>query len=511
MKLDMAHSSFLEKLSGREYGRLWAWGNKPKQKGEYEIASPCRMSDLPQSHLEPILVEEATKLGAEFRFFTEFISVTQDDTGVSTVLRNRNTQETYTMRSSYLIGGDGARSGVVSALGIPISGRQINTAFNVHIQADLSRYIAHRPGSLNWVLNTEAPDWSAVGNFRMVRPWTEWVVSMHPAVKDGQRFAPSEEDVIKRLHQRIGNNAVPIKVLSIFEWTINDQVADYWQKDRILCIGDAVHRHPPINGLGSNTCLSDAFNVAWKIAYVLKGIANSSLLESLSLERKPVGDAIVRRANTGMEAHRTLWSVIGLTAEERQKACALLEEDSHAGRQKREAWMNALGAIDAEVQALGIQMNQVYLNSPGVVVEPGDSAPDFGSLDPIKELKISTYPGYHLPHVWLARDGQSPRESTLDVSGKGRFTLFTGVGGDCWISAAKALTASSWGIDVAGIKIGFGGDYMDCYREWARVRGVDEDGAVLVRPDQFVAWRYSRRSDNAESQLRSVLEKVLGF
>lgn len=158
-----------------------------------------------------------------------------------------------------------------------------------------------------------------------------------------------------------------------------------------------VHCHPPINSLGSNTCLSDAFNVAWKIAYVLKGIANTKLLESLSIERKSVGDAIVRRANTGMEAHRTLWSVIGLTPEERQKACALLEEDSYAGCQKREAWTNALEAIDAEIQALGTQMNQVYLNSPAVVAEPDDSAPDFGSLDPIMELKISTYPEYHLP------------------------------------------------------------------------------------------------------------------
>jgi hypothetical protein len=81
----MAHSSFLDKLTGQEYGRLWAWGNKPQQKGEYEIASPCHMSDLPQSHLEPILVDEAKKLGAEFRFYTEFVSVTQDESGVSTI------------------------------------------------------------------------------------------------------------------------------------------------------------------------------------------------------------------------------------------------------------------------------------------------------------------------------------------------------------------------------------------------------------------------------------------
>ncbi|KAF9891821.1 hypothetical protein FE257_003305 [Aspergillus nanangensis] len=507
----MAHSSFLDKLAGQEYGRLWAWGNKPKQKGDYEVASPCKMSDLPQSHLEPIVVEEAEKLGAEFRFYTEFLSVTQDSSGVYTLLRDRSTGETYTVFSCYLIGADGARSAVVQALGIPISGKQINTAFNVHLEADLTRYIAHRPGSLNWVLNPEAPDWSAVGNFRMVRPWHEWVVSMHPATKNGIRFEPTEQDIVKRLHQMIGDDTVSIKILSTFEWTINDQVADYWQKERILCIGDAVHRHPPINGLGSNTCLSDAFNIAWKVAYVLKGIAKPALLETLTPERKPVGDAIVRRANTGMEAHRALWSVIQLTPEDRAKALTLLGEDSIAGRQKREDWTNALEAIDAEVQALGIQMNQVYLNSAGTAVEPNDLAPDFSSVDPIKEQMISTYPGYHLPHVWLAKDGQSTRKSTLDLAGQGRFALFTGNGGDCWIKAARALAISSWGIDIVGYKIGFGGDYMDCYREWAKVRGVEEDGVVLVRPDQFVAWRYPRRSDQANILLRRILERVLCF
>lgn len=507
----MAHSSFLDKLTGQEYGRLWAWGNKPQQKGEYEAASPCSMSDLPQSHLEPILVDEAKKLGAQVRFYTEFVSVTQDESGVSTILRDRETEKTYTIRSEYLLGCDGARSAVVSTLGIPITGRQINTAFNVHIQADLTKYIAHRPGSLNWILNPEAPDWSAVGNFRMVRPWHEWVVSMHPASKNGKRHTPSEADIIKRLHQMIGDTGIPIKVLSTFEWTINDQVADYWQRDRILCIGDAVHRHPPINGLGSNTCLSDAFNIAWKLAYVIRGIARPALLETLGVERKPVGDSIVRRANAGMEAHRTLWSIIGLTPEDRQRALAMLSEDSPAGRRKRRDWTNALEAIDAEVQALGIQMNQCYVGSPGIIAEAGDPPPDFNTLDPIKELKVSTYPGYHLPHVWLAKNSQSVRESTLDLAGHGRFALFTGVGGDCWISAAKALTASAWGVEVVGYKVGFGGDYMDCYREWAQVRGVNEDGAVLVRPDHFIAWRYPCRSDHAEAQLRCVLEKILGF
>ncbi|KAK5048465.1 hypothetical protein LTR16_011036, partial [Cryomyces antarcticus] len=126
----------------------------------------------------------------------------------------------------------------------------------------------------------------------MVRPWDEFVVSMHPSSKDGKSFDPTKEAILERLYQMIGDKTVPIEILSSFQWTINDQVARSWQKGRVLCIGDATHRHPPINGLGSNTCLSDAFNLAWKIAYVLNGWAAPKLLDTLTTERKPVGDAI---------------------------------------------------------------------------------------------------------------------------------------------------------------------------------------------------------------------------
>lgn len=505
----MAHSSFLDRLAGQEYGRLWAWGNKPSQKGEYEMASPCHMSDLPQSYLEPILVEEARKQGAEVRFSTEFVRLEQQDNGVRTVLRNRSTGREYTVSSRYVVGCDGARSAVMDALGIPITGRQLNTAFNVHIIANLSKYISHRPGSLNWVLNPEAPDWSAVGNFRMVRPWHEWVVSMHPSNKDGKAFAPTETDIIRRLHQMVGDDTVPIQILSTFQWTINDQVASIWQKGRVLCIGDATHRHPPINGLGSNTCISDAFNLAWKLAYVIQGVAAPRLLDTLTVERKPVGDGIVRRANDGMEAHRTLWRIIGLDRSSREKALALMREDSAAGREKRAEWTRALEAIDAEVQALGIQMNQVYLHSPAVVTESGDKPPNFPGLDPLRQVMISTYPGYHLPHAWLARDGQSPRVSTLDLAGHGQFTLLTGIGGDSWLSAAKMLNTTT-GVKISGYRIGFAGEYMDCYREWEQVRGVEEDGVVLARPDHFVAWRCACRVDDAEDKLQGVMSRILG-
>jgi 2-polyprenyl-6-methoxyphenol hydroxylase-like FAD-dependent oxidoreductase len=504
----MQHTSWLNTLAGEEYGRLWAWGNKPSQRGEYEAASPCAMSDLPQSLLEPVLVTQAKLAGAEFRFSTEFVKFEQSADEVVTVLRDRITSKEYSVCSQYLVGADGARSAVLEALKIPVIGRQLNTAFNVHIKADLSKYIVHRPGSLNWILNPDAPDWSAVGNFRMVRPWNEWVVSMHPASKDIGDVKPTDKAIRSRLYQMIGNSDTEISILSTFSWTINDQVAESWQSGRVLCIGDATHRHPPINGLGSNTCISDAFNLAWKLGYVVKGWAAPSLLDTLTVERKPVGDGVVRRANEGMEAHRRLWSIIGLTPETREKATALLAADTADGSKMRDEFRNALQATEDEVQALGIQMNQVYTHSPAVHAEPDDIASDFKRLNALREVMYSTYPGYHLPHVWLAQDGQSPRISTLDLCGQGQFTLFTGIGGDAWIDAARIFSASE-GPQIRAYKIGFRCDYMDCYRDWYRHRGVSENGAVLVRPDHFVAWRCDRMPEDSSAKLSSVMRQLL--
>jgi 2-polyprenyl-6-methoxyphenol hydroxylase-like FAD-dependent oxidoreductase len=130
-------------------GRSWAWGNKPSQKGDYEMASPCVMSDLPQRILEPILVQEVIRLGSKVCFGTEFVAFQEKEDHVETTLKYRCTGEEYKVKSQYIISADGARRAVVSALGIPIIGKKLNTAFNVHIKADLTKYIAHRPGSLN--------------------------------------------------------------------------------------------------------------------------------------------------------------------------------------------------------------------------------------------------------------------------------------------------------------------------------------------------------------------------
>ncbi|KAM3425737.1 hypothetical protein BST61_g7670 [Cercospora zeina] len=511
----MMHTTWSHSLAGEEYGRMYAWGNRPDRQGDYEAASPCVMSDLPQSVLEPILVENATKAGAEFRFSTEFVEQAATTNGaVETVVQERQSGRRYSIRSSYLIGADGARSAVLESLGISIDGRSLNTAFNVHIKVDLNKYLTHRPGTLNWILNPDAPQWSAVGNFRVVHPFDEFVVSMHPAAKDGQTFEPTEADILQRLHQMIGDadskNKVPIKILSSFRWSINDQVARTWQKGNVICIGDAVHRHPPINGLGSNTCISDAMNISWKLAYVLQGRAHPRILDSITIERKPVGDGVVRRANEGMEDHRRLWELIGLSTEAREVATELMSQPTPEGKELRAQFLEALEQTDNELNALGIQMNQIYADSPLVAVESGDtSKPDLASINLLKQQVISTYPGHHLPHVWIAKDSQSERISTHDVCGRGIFTLITGVGGESWREWTAALQASREGLIVNVISIGWRQDYKDLYGDWTRVRGVEDEGAVLVRPDHFVAWRCQSVSRASSNTLMELFDSIL--
>ncbi|KAK4946614.1 hypothetical protein LTR10_014466 [Elasticomyces elasticus] len=508
-KDEIAHVAWLHTLAGEEYGRVYAWGNKPDRIGEYLTASPCEMSDLPQSVLEPILVKEARQLGADIRFSTEFLShKSRSDGRVVTRVRDRVTSEEYNIISQYLVGADGARSAVLASLDIPIDGKQLDDAFNVYIRADLSRYFDIRPASMVWILNPDAPDWSSHGSIRMVRPWNEFIVSMHNA-KGNLNFEPKDEDILTRLRQLIGDDSIEIELLGHFRWTINDQVARTWQKDNVLCIGDAVHRHPPINGLGSNTCISDAFNIAWKLAFVLKGWADPSILESLTAERKPVGDGVVRRANDGMLVHRRLWAFMGSTEAERTVVSQALRSATPEGARIRTKLRSIMEGTDDEFNSLGIQMNQTYLNSPLTVIETGDKPPDLQGLNVMKKQIIATFPGFHLPHVWLVKDGQSERISTLDLAGHGDFVAFTGIGGQGWIDAANKIT-SEGKITVKAYGIGRGLDYLDAYWDWEKVRGVEEDGVVLVRPDHFVCWRCSQSCPNTSEKLREVMRRILG-
>jgi hypothetical protein len=133
--------------------------------------------------------------------------------------------------------------------------------------------------------------------------------------------------------------------------------------------------------------------------------------------------------------------------------------------------------------------------------------------DPTLYHEPSTYPGRRLPHAWLNTAVPQKPVSTIDLAGKGTFALFTGIGGEAWKEAAMVL-GQELKVPLQAFSIGFRQDWEDVYFDWERVKGVEESGVVLVRPDRFVAWR-CRESLNGPGEclekLRRVMRVVLGW
>lgn len=508
----MANCVFCYSLAGEEFGRLLAWGNHPTRRAEYELSSPTEMCDIPQTYLEPILFKAAAARGTTVRMNSIFRGLTQDAEGVTATIEDRISGETYEIRSKYLIGADGARSDVATAVNLPMEGKTgLSASTNVIFEADLSKYVEHRPSVLYWLLQPG----SNVGGIgasvlRMIRPWGEWQ-SIWGVDLDKVETNITHEEAEATLRELIGDQDIPIKVKSTAVWTVNNMYAREYSAGRVFCMGDAVHRHPPLNGLGSNTSVQDAFNLSWKLAAVLKGQAGAALLDSYSIERQPVGQQVVARANKSAEDYPPLFDAIGLLGsndpEVVRRQIAARKDATPEGKERRRRIHAAVEQKNYEFNTHGVEMGQRYRNSPAVVTD-GAPEPDY-TRDAELHYHPTTWPGARLPHAWLEKDGR--RISTLDLCGKGGFTLLTGIGGECWHDAARAV-AAKYGIKLDCYAIGpAGSDAVDILGDWYRASEIDEDGAVLVRPDHHVAWRTSSARDDASAKLDAVMAQVLGF
>jgi hypothetical protein len=153
-------------------------------------------------------------------------------------------------------------------------------------------------------------------------------------------------------------------------------------------------------------------------------------------------------------------------------------------------------------------MNQRYESKAVYQADQGASGPF--PVDPLEHYCPTTYPGARLPHVWLGDHTPSKYISTIDLAGKGLFTLFTGIGGQGWKGAAEQLS-TELGVPIKAYSIGYGQDYKDVYLDWQIIRGVSESGCVLVRPDFFVAWRCPAWEADGASKLRQTLRSVLSL
>lgn len=192
-----------------------------------------------------------------------------------------------------------------------------------------------------------------------------------------------------------------------------------------------------------------------------------------------------------------------------------LKSVSATGRERRKRLRNAIDSMVHETLALGVEMGQRYESK---AVRTDDEEGPFQPTG--KEVKSAvmhyepcTYPGRRLPHAWLNKSSpQGNDTSTIDVAGKGKFCLITGWGGEPWVDAA-AKVSEQLRVKINAVTIGWRLDWEDINGDWNRLRGVEEDGAILVRPDLFVAWRAQTLPEDKDctSKLRVVMQSLLGF
>jgi 2,4-dichlorophenol 6-monooxygenase len=202
------------------------------------------------------------------------------------------------------------------------------------------------------------------------------------------------------------------------------------------------------------------------------------------------------------------FDVLGLTeAKTEAEMIERIEErkaNTPRGAAIRAALVEAMELKDYEFNAHGVELGQFY-ESPAIVSD-GSARPQ-PVRDPELYFQPSTVPGSRLPHAWV---GDAVRKlSTLDLAPMTRFTLITGIAGDAWVRATEKV-ARDLGIPLEAVVIGPGREITDIYFDWARLREVAEDGAILVRPDKHIGWRSMDMPEDPERALHTAMSSLLG-
>lgn len=503
----MRYIVWAESLSGKEFARLAMY--PVSRSDEYIQASPCRSSNIAQHLLEPILARAAMERGTGLLWNHEFIDLTQDADGVTARVLNRLTGVACSIRAKYVIGADGARSKVADSVGITHTGVVgWASAVNVWFRADLAKYCAHRPGVLYAISQPGGEYWIGSGMFVNVQPWNEWVFSFMYDPKSGE--APTDnESILKRVRDAVGDDSLALEILAVSPWQMNAQVADTMSVGRVFIAGDAAHRHPPLNALGSNTSIQDSYNLCWKLKLVLDGTAESELLQTYDQERRPVAQQVIDRSMQSVEDHGAMAAALGFTANQTEaegwRAYNQISDATPTGHARRVAFAEALDLQHYEFSAHGVELGFRY-GEGAVAGEPDSIASRDSWRDRQLTYVMTTAPGAHVPHAWL--EFEKKPLATIDLAGRSRFALLIGHAGAAWEQAATQARAEL-GIDLITCAIGVGLPYLDVMGAWMKLREVGDDGCVLVRPDQVVAWRAMTLPKDPGGTLRNVLSKIL--
>lgn len=431
-----------ESVTGRVYNDLLIDASP-----DFADLSPAGWANASQERAEPILLDRARELGAEVRFSTELVSFDQDEHGVRAVLRDADGE--HSVEADYLVAADGHRSPVRKALGIGTHGRgDLSRAVGIMFEADLGR----NGFGLYYLQNPALPGGSGV------------VVSTDEpnryALSVGYRELVTEPEWIDMIRTATGVPGLNPVLISEGATTghTSVSVADRFSQGRVHLIGDAVRVMPPTGGFGGNTAILDGYYLAWKLAMVTKGEAGAALLDSHDAERRPYADALVEQQYTAFV----------------QRMRPDLADDTLA----------------PPVDPISTLFFGYRHLSDAVQLEPGDNREVLENPE-----QPTSRPGSRAPHIPLTRG--ATELSTRDLFGR-HFVLLTGPDGERWLQQAESAP-----IHVEAHRVG--ADLLDPAGAFLKTYGITEKGAVLIRPDGFIAWR----AVSEEGNVTEVLSKIL--
>jgi putative polyketide hydroxylase len=426
----------------------------------------------PQSRLEPILLEAARQRGVDVRYNTELVSFAQDGRRVTATIRNRSTGTSSVIHADYLAACDGTHSHIRDALGVRTEGLgELDEYYIfVYFRADWGELI--RGYEADAILISQ-PD---LRGFFLITDVDRGMLLIQAVAAEERAAQPYTTERCRELVLKgLGKSDLTVEIVDIVHWRPAQLVAEHFQRGRVLLVGDAAHTMPPKLGMGVNTAIQSAQNLAWKLATVLKGQAPPQLLATYEAERHPIGVLASEQSLVGPAA-----SVLTRGSDDK--------------------------LLDARKRVSLFSLIAGYRYRSQAVFQEGESLFSPAQIELLENpSQLTAQPGTRLPHLWVERHGE--RISTLDLI-DGRFVLLVGPAGKLWQKAAPAVAASR-GIELAVYRLAADGDLLDREDGWRTKLKMSDAGAVLVRPDGFVAWR-STLPINPERKFGQVLSSILG-
>jgi 2-polyprenyl-6-methoxyphenol hydroxylase-like FAD-dependent oxidoreductase len=453
----------VESLGGKELD----WYFRTINEG-VEALSPCKRLFVTQIGLEPILLARAAELEAEVQYGSEVVAAEQDADGVTATIRPRDGGDERTVRARYLVAADGTHSPTRERLGIGLQGHgSFSDSITIYFRADVRELLGDRNLSVIYVFNPRL-----VGFFRFSIDGQAGFLVVNATIDEaGNRSTAIGEDMgeetcIRYVREALGTPGLPVQIENVQRWAASADYAESFAAGRILIAGDAAHVMPPTGGFGGNTGVQDAYDLAWKLAYVLDGTAAPELVGTYDAERRPVGSFTVEQAYTRY----------------------VLRLDPGLGKE------DLMPIVEEATVELGYRYH-----SDAVQIEAGDDGAMWEN-----PREPSARPGMRAPHLALDRNGTSI--STLDLFGEG-FVLLAGEEGGAWCAAGRAA-GERLGVPVEALR--YGTDFGESAGRFPELYGIGASGAVLVRPDGFVAWLTHTADADPTERLTAALARAVG-